>query len=500
MPEKKVKVKSKTPKLIGAALVLSVIAAGVTFSFQKESAAFRNMLKRTLKGWMSHEDVEHKRKFEEGDVSFQDRQRTDENMDLRLKHSERDSGKENDLNDLALDERDDMPVRADDEERARVFLKKAEEHIKHWRLGTALSLARKVQDLKCSRSLREKGRYLEEKVRTVKELTAGVKPDVASDLSRLKVISLANGNELKGVVERKGNGRVVVRDSDNMTYTLAQNEIINIEKVKAEDERAKIISEFDEHYSRAKSSNDPLNMFEVGILGIKKRLEDEGHRSILEAYDIALDRGGLKVIISEHRARTLLAQGIWREETGNLPIARKKYRECMTIYPDTKAAKNAKKLLDYSLAREKQILREQKIRREKSRVITAREKKAKTDRRKQPDTAARNEPERPRETGNKSGSGGSSGRTYSSKFSSSEIPKLRKADDYYYSALKHMKVAFANRPSQKSNYEFKKAEGLLRKAIAIWERVNARHNDSDLEMKLIKANEQLYSSIKLRTI
>ncbi|MFC1479139.1 hypothetical protein ACFL6F_00940 [Planctomycetota bacterium] len=496
--KQKVKIKSKTPKLIAAALVLTAVAAGVSFSFQEESAKFRGMLKNTLKGWLSQEDVKHKRTFEEGDVSFDERRRQKEDLNVKMDPNRKESKKENDLSDLALKDDDgNYKVNASDEERAQAFIKQAEEHLESWRLSAALSLARKVRDLKCSRDLRKKGRYIEKKAQTVMDLTAGVKPDIASDLTKLKVITLSNGNELKGVIEDKGDGNIIVKGSDNMTYSLKQSEIMRIEQVKANDERAKIIAEFDQHYARAKGSRDPLSVFDVGVLGIKNRLEGEGRKSVLEAYDMAYEKGGLKNVVQEHRARTLLAQGIWREDTGNLPIARKKYRECINSYPDSEAAGKAKKLLNYSLSREK-VMQAERKRKEREMALnknTKKESKKEDDIIKERETDYKN-----KEDEEETSTVARAQTSYGSKFSSKENSKLREADDYYRKALGHMRIAFDNRPSAKSNREFVKAEGLLRKAISIWERVNARHNDQDIEMRILKANEQLYSTLKLRTL
>jgi len=502
MSEKKAKVRSKTPKLIGTALVLTAVAAGVTFSFQEESAAFRGMLKKSLKGWLSHEDINPDSTFKEEDVSFREGSREDDGIDLTMERKKKDGHKDHDLSALAVEDDDaHVKVDANHEERARAFLKRAEDDLDSWRLGSALSLARKVQDLKCSRDLKKKGRYLEDKARTVMELTRGVKPDIATDYSRLKVITLNNGNELKGVIEKSSNGKIIVRGNDNMKYTLTQSEIMRIKKVKAEDERSKIIEQFEESYAEAQRRGDPLSVFDVGILGIKKRLEEKGHKSVLEAYDLAYDKGGLKNAVQEHRARTLLAQGIWREDTGNLPIARKKYRECMDTYPDTAAAEKARKLLNYSLAREKKILAEQRRRREERKKHEDSHPDNRKDSKKDEDIIAERDTNYEDKTQDDSEyTDTSSGSQYSSRYSSTEAKRLGEADGYYHKALQHMKVAFANRPSRKSNQEFRKAEALLRKAIAIWERIHAKHNDPDIEMRLIKANEQLYSSIKLRTL
>ena len=46
-------VRTKTPKLIAIALILSVIAAGVTFSFQKESSMLRGFLGANIRGLLS---------------------------------------------------------------------------------------------------------------------------------------------------------------------------------------------------------------------------------------------------------------------------------------------------------------------------------------------------------------------------------------------------------------------------------------------------------------
>jgi len=150
----------------------------------------------------------------------------------------------------------------------------------------------------------------------------------------------------------------------------------------------------------------------------------------------------------EAEARTLVIDAIWYEDTGNAAVAQRKYRECIERYPETKSGRNAQKLLKYSIE---------------------------DSQKPQPSEHIAESP----------------------KPSKKVIPK---ADRYYNEAIIHMKKAYSFKPSGERNREFEKAESLFRKAIAIWGIQNEGHCSSKIERKLIKANEQLYSCLKYRTL
>lgn len=160
----------------------------------------------------------------------------------------------------------------------------------------------------------------------------------------------------------------------------------------------------------------------------------------------------------EKKARALLMDAIWCEDTGDVKTAQKKYRECVKRYPNTKSARNAKKLLRFSL--------------EDSNSHTSVQK---------PDNNAETITEDHKKPALKKKQGS-------------------KADQYYNRAISHMRKAYRHKPSAKRNREFRRAETLFRKAIAIWEIKNEGKYSSKIEVKLIKANEQLYSCLKYSTI
>ncbi len=492
-------VKTKTPKLLAMVIILGVVAVGLTFTFPQEGAEFRNWAGNTIGNLFgSEENIELKREENLDDIKIADvdiEEKDDFDIDSTHKRKkEKLAERDRNFSDLAGEDSRDKQE-GEEDSLAQNYLKKAEERLETYSFQRAAEFAEGVFSLKCSQHLKDKAREIKSKAEAMVVLTKDVKINETA-YGEVKEVTLANGNKLKGKISSNYDGTMNFKGNDGISMKLKKTDILKIEEVKADDERAKLISSFEQKYSGAEKEGNPLSVYRAGMYGLENKLDEEGYNALMKAFDLAKgEEGGIIKIVHEDKGRSLLAQAVWYEDSGNGRMSKAKLQDCIKKYPDTQAAGKARKYLNYIVAEEKKPKLKPQPRVVKRKPEKVEKEKEDNNLIAENKKTLKEEKETEEETVEYESAPQSS---YAS-FSKKDQKKLQEADDLYSKGVAHLKVAFANRPSHKSNLNFEKAEGYFRQAIDIWSPLFDKTKDNSLEIKMMKAQENLYSCLKLHT-
>ncbi|MFH1708466.1 MAG: hypothetical protein ABIF71_11205 [Planctomycetota bacterium] len=496
-------VKSPTPRLLAITIVVLVIAAALTVGFKGASADVRNWASGVVRGFMSPETGPHQADQTVGAVKAGrlDREGPDASLGEQVSDTDK-SGKARDMSVLAVDQGPAAAKTETIDGQAARFLEEAEQAYKAHNLDTALARITAALALNAAAPVRDRATQLKDKVAAIRELTRDVKVNLlVKELPNIKVIRLQTGGEFTGVITEDTGEKVTFRANDGITMSLNKGEIVDIQSVKADDELARIVEGFNAEERNAAERNDALSYFGLGITGLQNDLKDQGFGALDKAYEMARpEAGGLVQVVKEDKARTKLAEGIWQDDTGNRKMALKAYRECIDQFPNTKAADRAQKFFAFVSAKEAKAQQVPKVVKPKPPVSAKPPAGGETKPAGVLDDTGKTIPVGPDEAANGDDEAAADEAQPYSRFKEGDAKKLGEADGYYTQALSHMKSAFSLKPSPKRNEFLKKAEDLFRKAMAIYEPLYSRLKDPEIELKMIKTQEQMYSAFKLRTI
>jgi tetratricopeptide (TPR) repeat protein len=466
----------------------------------------RNWASGVVRGFLAPETGAHQAGQTTGPVKVGqlDREGPDAGLGEQVSDTDK-SGKARDLSTLAVEQGPAAPKAETIDDQAVRFVDEAEQAYKTHNLDTALARITAALALNTSAPVRDRATTLKDKIAAIRDLTGDVKVNlIVKELPNLKVIRLQTGGEFTGVITEDTGEKVTFRANDGITMSLNKGEIVDIQAVKAEDQLARIVEEYNTEAREAADRNDALSFYDLGITGLRNDLKDEGFGALDKAYEMArAESGGLVQVVKEDKARTKLAEGIWQDDTGNRKMALKAYRECIDQFPNTKAAERAQKFFAFVSAKEAKAQQAPKAAVKPKPPAAAGTKPVPAEATKPAgvlDDTGKTLPVGAETAAEGEAAGPADDAPAYSRFKEGDAKKLSEADGYYGDALEHMKVAFKFRPSAKSNGEFKKAEELFRKAMAIYEPLYNTLKDPEIELKMIKTQEQMYSSLKLRTI
>jgi len=237
-----------------------------------------------------------------------------------------------------------------DDDIARQFIASGDRYRAKMKFEKAKEIYRKVDLLQCSVNVKQDAERKIASCAMIAELLGKIEAKTAQKTLGRVVIQMVNSpDKIRGELIDEDQEKIIIRLSNGIQLTRNKTDIVQMEKVAAQDGHGLAEKELAQMESEIRKPLKAADCHKLAVFSAQNGLTTKAIGYLERG--LKLDANLLKTVY-EKNARDLLLTGLWHSNVGNDVEARRYFNQVVKEYPKASSVQDAEKFLSQLLARE----------------------------------------------------------------------------------------------------------------------------------------------------